>query len=175
MEGEELYAAKLHCRRHREEEVGPMLEPGAERRVTMGRTLLPRGRRGGGGPCATRGGYMQGDRPQLLRDATVGLEEGHRWKGGHARTEAFSFPPSESTSEPASADHRHLYNLTEIRTKCFNRKIKEKQKIKFERNFLNKIITKKFCRKLFKQTFEEHNLEKKLYRKNLNDQNKNKK
>jgi hypothetical protein len=116
-----------------------------------------------------------GDRPQLLRDATVGLEEGHRWKGGHARTEAFSFPPSESTSEPASADHRHLYNLTEIRTKCFNRKIKEKQKIKFERNFLNKIITKKFCRKLFKQTFEEHNLEKKLYRKNLNDQNKNKK
>jgi hypothetical protein len=26
----------------------------------MGRKLLPRGRRGGGGSCATRGGYMQG-------------------------------------------------------------------------------------------------------------------
>jgi hypothetical protein len=44
-------------------------------------------------------------------------------------------------------------NLTEIGTKCFNRKNKEKHKIKFKRNFLNKTITKKFCRKLFKQTF----------------------
>jgi hypothetical protein len=60
MEGEEGCAAELRRRRHKEGGGEPVLEPGAGRRVAMGRTPPPRGRRGRGGPCATSGGYPQG-------------------------------------------------------------------------------------------------------------------
>lgn len=59
---------------------GPVLELGAWRRVVVGRTPL-RGRKGGGGSCATMGSCLQGERSQLLRSATVGLEEGRGWQG----------------------------------------------------------------------------------------------
>jgi hypothetical protein len=86
MEGEEGCAAELGRRRHREGGGGPMLEPGAGRRVAMGRTPLPQEEVEGEGRAPRGEATCRGESAGALRHrrraegATDG-REGRAWGG----------------------------------------------------------------------------------------------